>query len=200
MQTFGVGRGSHERHFVNCDSQNVVCDFLLAPQRFTKHSQYSSWGFWPFSSVCIQDPRVPPAPLPSCRPCCVARPAAVSLCWSGKGRRQRGRAAGNTDPLLESAWEAPSVGQHDSHLEMDGRNESVTHRRCDDRDSLEVDIYVTVELLANRKSCAVKTDKKKNYFTGYVNENDKRAFKYSIFHWHVAAEAWEEADIYEFYL
>lgn len=73
------------------------------------------------------------------------------------------------------------MGQHDSHLEMDGRNKSVTHRRCDDSDSLEVDIYVTVELLANRKSCAVKTDKKK-YFTGYVNENDTRAFKYSIFH------------------
>lgn len=110
--------------------------FLLAPQRFTKHSQYSSLGFWPFSSVCIRDPRVPPAPLPSCRPCCVARPAAVSLRWSGKGRRQRGRAAGNTDTLLESAWEAPSVGQHDSHLERDGRNKSVTHRRYDDSDSL----------------------------------------------------------------
>lgn len=38
------------------------------------------------------------------------------------------------------------------------------------------------------------------YFTGCVNENDKRAFKYSIFRWHVPVEAWEEADIDEFYL
>lgn len=97
---FRVSTESHKRHFMNRDLQQFIS---VTDGRFTKHSQYSSWGSWPFFSVCIRGPRVPPAPLPSGRQCFVARPAAVSQRWSCKARRQRGRAAEHSDTQPGSA-------------------------------------------------------------------------------------------------